>query len=108
MVVVQSQWTTSLILELFGLYYIYSHLTCCIKQYQLQVRLDLSSGNVVSQTVYKSLIKASWILSDVITKHPQLNLLEAAIRYDVQALAEVCICRSLVIDAFTQLPDLAT
>ena len=50
---------------------------------------ELGDGNIVSHTVYKSLIKASWILSDVITKHPQLNLLEAAIHYDVRFLAEV-------------------
>ena len=55
----------------------------------MQLNLGLGSGNTVSHSVYKSLIKASWILSDVITKHPQLNLLEAAMQYDVQALAEV-------------------
>jgi len=55
----------------------------------MQLNLGPGSGSAVSHAVYKSLIKASWILSDVITKHPQLNLLEAAIQYDVQALAEV-------------------
>ena len=66
------------------------------------MRLDLGSGNVISHTVYTSLIKASWILSDVITKHPQLSLLEAAIQYGVQALAEVRVYHgnlTLVIDA---------
>lgn len=54
----------------------------------------------MSYATYGCLIKASWILSDVITKHPQQNLLEAAIRYDVQALAEVCHPRILL----TQIP----
>ena len=61
------------------------------------MQVDLDNGIVVSHTAYKSLIKASWILSDVITKHPQLNLLKAAIQYDVQALAEARIYHSNVI-----------
>lgn len=35
------------------------------------------------------LIKASWILIDVIARHPQLNLLESSIRYDAELLADV-------------------
>lgn len=35
------------------------------------------------------LIKASWILSDVITRHPQLNFMETNIRIEVGGLAEV-------------------
>lgn len=53
------------------------------------MQVDLTRGNLVSKTVYTHLIKASWILSDVITKHPQLSLLEATIHYEVQGLAEV-------------------
>ena len=56
------------------------------KQYQRQVQLD---GNVVSYTVDKSLAKAFWILCNVITKHPKLNLLMALIQYYTQALTEV-------------------
>lgn len=43
----------------------------------------------VSQQGYINLIKASWILIDVIVRHPQLNLLDSGIRYDVELLANV-------------------
>ncbi|KAL0631674.1 hypothetical protein Q9L58_009454, partial [Maublancomyces gigas] len=47
-----------------------------------------SSSNVASsQQGYINLIKASWILIDVIARHPQLNLLDSGIRYDVELLA---------------------
>lgn len=38
---------------------------------------------------YADLIKSSWILIDVIARHPQLNLLDPGIRYDAELLAEV-------------------
>lgn len=38
---------------------------------------------------YLDLIKASWILIDVIARHPQLNLLDTVVRGDVELLAEV-------------------
>ena len=38
---------------------------------------------------YLDLVKASWILIDVIRRHPQLNLLNTGIRYEVELLAEV-------------------
>jgi len=61
-----------------------------MKQYQLQAPIELGrKHNVISNTVYTCLIKASWVLSDVISKHPQLGLLEAAVQHDVQSLAEV-------------------
>lgn len=43
----------------------------------------------VSHDGYLSLVKASWILVDVIVRHPQLNYLDDAIRIDVDALATV-------------------
>lgn len=42
-----------------------------------------------SQQAYINLIKSSWILIDVIARHPQLNLLDSGIRYDVELLANV-------------------
>ena len=61
-----------------------------MKQYQLQMQSKpAGKSNMISNIAYTYLIKASWILSDVISKHPQLNLLETAVQYDVQALAEV-------------------
>lgn len=51
-----------------------------------------SSSNVVGfQQGYINLIKASWILIDVIARHPQLNLLDSGIRCDVELLANVCL-----------------
>lgn len=38
---------------------------------------------------YADLRKSSWILIDVITRHPQLDLLDPGIRYDAELLAEV-------------------
>lgn len=53
---------------------------------------DGSPSNVVgSQQGYINLIKASWILIDVIARHPQLNLLDSGIRDDVELLANVCL-----------------
>lgn len=44
---------------------------------------------MLSKQGYTDLIKASWILIDVIKRHPQLNLLDPSIRYDAELLAEV-------------------
>ena len=60
-----------------------------MKQYQLQASIELRGHNVISTTLYGCLIKASWVLSDVISKHPQLSLLDSAVQLDVEALAEV-------------------
>lgn len=38
---------------------------------------------------YADLIKSSWILIDVIARHPQLNLLDSTVRYDTELLADV-------------------
>lgn len=60
---------------------------------QSQMELpDGSPSNVTSsQQGYINLIKASWILIDVIARHPQLNLLDSGIRFDVELLANVCL-----------------
>lgn len=47
------------------------------------------SDDSISQQGFADLVKASWILVDVIARHPQLNLLDPAIRYDAEILAEV-------------------
>lgn len=58
-----------------------------------QAQMELSARSLaditVSQQGYINLIKASWILIDVIVRHPQLNLLDSGIRYDVELLANV-------------------
>lgn len=48
-----------------------------------------SSDQTLSQQGYADLIKASWIMIDVIARHPQLNLLDPGIRFDAELLAEV-------------------
>lgn len=59
-----------------------------------QAQRELSARSLaditVSQQGYINLIKSSWILIDVIVRHPQLNLLDSGIRYDVELLANVC------------------
>ncbi|KAL0634113.1 hypothetical protein Q9L58_006992 [Maublancomyces gigas] len=57
-----------------------------------QSALDIESpsqpGQAISSQGYADLIKASWILLDVIARHPQLNLLDSSIRLDAEQLAE--------------------
>lgn len=51
-----------------------------------------------SQQAYIDLIKSSWILIDVIAHHPQLNLLEPGISFNVELLANVRYQRESWID----------
>lgn len=44
---------------------------------------------MASRQRYTDLIKSSWILIDVIARHPQLNLLDSPVRYDIELLADV-------------------
>ena len=55
---------------------------------QSQLQLSGESLSVTGQG-YLDLVKASWILIDVIKRHPQLNLLNTSIRYEMELLAEV-------------------
>lgn len=48
-----------------------------------------SSERKLSKQGYADLVKASWILIDVIAQHPQLNLLGSDVRCDAELLAEV-------------------
>ena len=61
------------------------HLTHLLKQSQLQLS---DKSLLVAGQGYLGLVKASWILIDVIKRHPQLNLLNASIRYELGLLAE--------------------
>lgn len=54
------------------------------------------TGSTISQQGYVDLIKASWILIDIIARHPQLNLLDSVIRCEVELLAEVTSMHALV------------
>lgn len=62
---------------------------------QAQMTLAEKTEHIVSQQGYLDLIKASWILIDVIARHPQLNLLDSGIRCEVELLAEVSSRKSL-------------
>jgi hypothetical protein len=44
---------------------------------------------MVPYQAYINLMKASWILADVIAVHPQLSYIESSVRYDVMHLTEV-------------------
>lgn len=48
-----------------------------------------SSEKMLSKQGYADLVKASWILVDVIAQHPQLNHLGSDVRCDAEVLAEV-------------------
>lgn len=48
------------------------------------------ADTAVTQQAYINLIKSSWILVDLIARHPQLNLLDSGVRYDVEVFANVC------------------
>lgn len=48
-----------------------------------------SSGQIISQQGYADLIKAAWILVDIIGRHPQLDFLDSGIRYEVVQLTQV-------------------
>lgn len=60
-----------------------------MKQSQSDLSAGLASDGRVSHQAYTNLVKASWILIDVIAKHPQFNLLDPSIQYDAEVLAEV-------------------
>ena len=53
----------------------------------------MESEGQVSHEGYLNLLKASWILTDVITVHPQFGYIEASIQYEVMQLTEVS-CRN--------------
>lgn len=53
-----------------------------------------SSGQIISQQGYADLIKAAWILVDIIGRHPQLDFLDSGIRYEVVQLTQVSFIKS--------------
>ncbi|KAF8536972.1 hypothetical protein BDD12DRAFT_982467 [Trichophaea hybrida] len=54
---------------------------------QMEIDVHSSSDGTVSQVGYMNLVKASWILIDVIARHPQLNVLDSEVQFEVQLLA---------------------
>lgn len=59
--------------------------------------LTEKEGTAISQQGYVDLIKASWILIDVIARHPQLNMLDSVVRCEVELLAEVSSLHALAL-----------
>jgi hypothetical protein len=49
----------------------------------------LPSERKITWQGYANLIKAAWILIDIITRHPQLDFLETSTAYGVELLVEV-------------------
>jgi hypothetical protein len=47
------------------------------------------SNDTVPPPAYVNLIKASWILIDIITGHPQLPFFDSSTHFDVQLLSAV-------------------
>ncbi|KAF8249029.1 ankyrin [Wilcoxina mikolae CBS 423.85] len=54
----------------------------------LKSQMELHSSNAVSRQGYLNLIKASWILVDIVVRHPQLSFLDSTIRLEVSLLTE--------------------
>lgn len=61
------------------------------KQSQTELRTYASPNpaTAISVTAYTNLIKASWILVDIISCHPQISFLDSGTRYEAQLLAAV-------------------
>ncbi|KAI5807601.1 hypothetical protein DFH27DRAFT_327215 [Peziza echinospora] len=59
-------------------------------RYRYQLQTEPGDGKSLHRETYVALIKATWIMSDVIHKHPQLNFLDSVIQSEVQILVEVC------------------
>ena len=66
---------------------------------ELHVDTSNSPRREVSYGGYLNLIKSSWVLIDIIERHPQLNFLISDVQYEVQLLATASILQS------TPIPD---
>ena len=58
---------------------------------EIHVDTGNSSHRVVSYGGYLNLVKSSWVLIDIIARHPQLNFLISDVQYEVQLLATASI-----------------
>lgn len=64
------------------------------KWWLLMARMQLQRapvGESISAKGYLDLLKASWILTDVIAVHPQFAYIESGVQYEVMRLTEVSI-----------------
>ena len=58
---------------------------------ELHVDASKSPRREVTCGGYINLIKSSWLLIDIIARHPQLNFLISDVQYEVQLLAAASI-----------------
>lgn len=49
-----------------------------------------TASGTVPESAYINLLKASWIVIDVINVHPQLHLSEESVKLEVVKLSKVC------------------
>lgn len=56
--------------------------------------MELHSSDTVSRQGYLNLVKASWILVDIVMRHPQLSFLDSIVHLEVRLLTEVRIADS--------------
>lgn len=55
----------------------------------MELYTTLAPDQVIILSAYTNLIKASWILVDVIVCHPQLPFLDSTMHHEVQLLSAV-------------------
>lgn len=55
----------------------------------MNLYVESSPNQTISRQGYTDLIKAAWILVDIIGRHPQLDFLDSDIRYEVVQLTQV-------------------
>lgn len=65
-----------------------------------------TSNRRLSKQGYTDIIKASWILIDVIARHPQMSLLDSDVRYEAELLAKVVPGALYSIDEQLLIPNL--
>lgn len=56
---------------------------------QFEMQKPETDPGFVSAEGYLNLLKASWILTDVIVVHPQFSLIESSVQYEVMQLTQV-------------------
>lgn len=61
----------------------------CIEQSQMELYTPPVSDQCVPVSAYANLIKASWILIDIIAGHPQLSFFNSSTHFEVQLLSAV-------------------
>jgi hypothetical protein len=60
-----------------------------VKQSQMELYTTSAPNQAITLSAYTNLVKASWILVDVIACHPQLTFLDSSMHYEVQLLSAV-------------------